>query len=111
MPPHLSTLPNELVLIIAEYLDYPSEVYALLRCASEFYHLNALLYKLDAKSQGSYALNWTAKHGIEATASKALCALNRVQSRPTACALSTAAYYGHENIVALLCKHGVDLDE
>jgi hypothetical protein len=32
-------------------------------------------------------------------------------AKPPHGALSTAAYYGHENIVALLCKHGVDLDE
>ncbi|KAJ0418507.1 ankyrin repeat-containing domain protein [Aspergillus carlsbadensis] len=109
MPPHLSTLPDELVFIIAECLDCPSEVYALLRCARKFYHLNTLLYKMDAESQENSALRWAARHGIEATATNALCALS--PSELPHGALSIAAYYGHENIIALLCKHGVDLDE
>ncbi|KAL2787156.1 ankyrin repeat-containing domain protein [Aspergillus keveii] len=110
MPPNLSTFPDELVLIITEYLDYPSEVYALLRCARAFYHLNTLLYKVDAESQDRYALRWAAKHGIEATAAKVLCALKPGTKLPHG-VLSMAAYYGHEKIVALLCNDGADLDE
>ncbi|KAL3443138.1 ankyrin repeat-containing domain protein [Aspergillus insuetus] len=109
----LSDLPTEIIHLIASYLEYEYELYALSQVNREFHTLlNQELYRTNVrKGRGeSDALLWAAINGVESTALKAIAAGARVDPD----LLPVAAAYGQLGIVALVYKHsrgaGRDLD-
>ncbi|KAL3492143.1 ankyrin repeat-containing domain protein [Aspergillus germanicus] len=109
----LASLPTEIIHLIASYLEYEYELYALSQVNRDFHALlNQELYRTNVrKGRGeSDALLWAAIHGLESTAVKAIAAGARVDPD----LLPVAAAYGHLGIVALMYKHsrgaGRDLD-
>jgi hypothetical protein len=71
----LHLLPAEIILAIAKFLDYESEINALSHVNHRLHQLLIpYLYKLDFSNNGrsSQALIWATKHGIESTARKAI---------------------------------------
>ncbi|KAL4880455.1 hypothetical protein BJY04DRAFT_191308 [Aspergillus karnatakaensis] len=100
-----TNLPLELILHIVGFLDYKSELSAISRCSREFYEvLNSLSYTTSARNHDDYPLRWAAAHGVLPTAQKALVA----GIEPSTQILALACLYGHEEIVQLLCKCGVN---
>jgi ankyrin repeat protein len=109
----LYSLPTEIIHLIASYLEYEYELYALSQVNRDFHALlNQELYRTNVrKGRGeSDALLWAAIHGVESTALNAIAAGARVDPD----LLPVAAAYGHLGIVALVYKHsrgaGRDLD-
>lgn len=128
----LNRLPNELIYIIANHLDYVSNVNALARTSRRFcYLLNDTLYGKNAWSIAGPALQWAAERGDVSKASQllehgahpdlltdeevdglqALAMLDEryapkdFEKRPP---LSTAALHGHLDVVNLLLEKGAD---
>ncbi|RAK77861.1 ankyrin, partial [Aspergillus fijiensis CBS 313.89] len=106
-------LPVELIDAIADLVDYESEINALARTNKDLREvLNRRLYKHNVRHGDSTALAWgiahhsieTVKLILEAGASPHECD-RRMDWRP----MALAVYEGQEDIVRLLCEHGVDL--
>ncbi|KAL2840208.1 hypothetical protein BJY01DRAFT_250123 [Aspergillus pseudoustus] len=111
MPLSFSDLPPEIILSIADFLDYQSEINALSQCGHSLYELlNPVFYSNDARFTNSYALRWAAWRGVEAMALKALQFLEP-RTKPENKVLALAALYGHGNLVDLFCKLGLDLEK
>lgn len=109
----LCTLPTEIILHVANCLDYEYEINALSRVNRQFHQLlNAELYKANVRNGRGYgdALLWVAVHGVESTLAEVLAAGSRLDS----VLLPVAAAYGQSTIVKRLCEHRhckeVDLD-
>ncbi|CAI7581673.1 unnamed protein product [Penicillium glandicola] len=80
----LFTLPNELLLVIAEILDSEKDINAFARTSRDCYILlNPFLYAYNVRQRQGSALHWAATQG------------QSIRS-------------GHANIVALLLAHGAD---
>ncbi|KAL3458123.1 hypothetical protein BJX64DRAFT_292483 [Aspergillus heterothallicus] len=107
----LSKLTPELILIITDYLDLHCEINAVSQCTRRIYQLlNQIFYTVDARLTEGHFLLWAAANGIESTAFKAIRAL-KPGTRAITYALTVATYHAHENIVELLCKQEISLDE
>ncbi|RAL07967.1 uncharacterized protein BO97DRAFT_327451, partial [Aspergillus homomorphus CBS 101889] len=64
----LNRLPQELVLMVAEYLETERDFNSLVRTSKESHDiLNHHLYRHNSKHHNSSALHWAAEHGNEAT--------------------------------------------
>lgn len=116
----LSSLPSEIILHVADSLDYEYEINALSRVNRHFHRLlttelyKATVHRANA-AQGSgnananaNALLWVAVHGVEQTFPKLLAAGSRLDS----VLLPVAAAHGQDTIVKLLCehRHGAEVD-
>lgn len=105
-------LPNELIFLIAHYMDDEYATNALLQTNKRLYALlNKSLYTANARSPHPSALEWAARHGQVQTARYAL----KAGISPTQywegdwLPLASACIYGHLDVVRLLVQHGVDL--
>lgn len=69
----LLSLPNELLLLIAEYLSYSWDVSVFSQINRRLYDLlNAYVYQHNIRYFDSYVLSWAAQYGSEITARKRL---------------------------------------
>ncbi|OJJ98125.1 hypothetical protein ASPACDRAFT_62375 [Aspergillus aculeatus ATCC 16872] len=109
----IAKLPVELIKDIADLVEYESEINALARTNKHLHEvLNPRLYKHNVHHGDSTALAWGITHHsmktvmliLEAGASPHECD-PRMDWRP----MALAVYEGQEDIVRLLCEHGVDL--
>ncbi|KAL4802589.1 ankyrin repeat-containing domain protein [Aspergillus unguis] len=106
-PTSLSTLPSELLLTVADHLDYTSDILYLSLANRRLYNeLNSLIYTRDARLEDSYALQWAAKSGNETVVRNAL----NAGAKPTPELLALAVYHGQESIVKLLSEEQVDIN-
>ena len=102
----LSSLPREIVLIIADYLD-DGEINALTCTNSQVYDfLNRYLYRGDVTRPQSKSLSWAAELGVEGTIKQAIYAGGHFNPIPRSfhTALQLAANYGHVHLVELLLE-------
>ena len=102
----LSSLPREMILIIADYLSHKG-INTLACTNSQVYNfLNRHLYRGDVTRPRSKSLHWAAEHGVEGTIKQAICAGGHLNTIPESfhTALQLAAYYGHVHVVELLLK-------
>lgn len=112
----LNSLPNELLLSVADNLDRHSDINAFARSSRRLYGLlNKILYRLNNVHTGRRpALLWAAERGREATAQFALDGGWNVDikkedpERPTA--LHVACAKGHLSIVSLLISRGASIN-
>lgn len=107
----LSSLPVEILLHIAKFLDYEYEINAFSRVNRHFHRLlTAELYKANFRNGSVHgnALFWAAMNGVESTFRNLLAAGSRLDSA----LLPLAAAYGQDTIVKILCehRHGPDVD-
>jgi ankyrin repeat protein len=108
----LLTLPNELLLIIAEHQDSQHDKNALARTNHRCHGLlNHHLYAYNAKHHAGSALHWGASHGLIRTVQVSLqqgadveSRDDRTDSRP----LIESTRLDHADIVALLMEHGAN---
>lgn len=105
----LLLLPNDLLLYISGFLESQTDINAFARTGCQFFSLiNRDLYLYNARKYKSSALLWTAEHGQEATAKRAI-AYVMSPSRTIQAALVKASKHGNEAIVKLLLSNaGVD---
>lgn len=69
----MSNLPNELIIVVAEFLVKTADINALAQVNSRFYHLlNGYLYRHNSKYNGGSALVWATKRNNISTARKAV---------------------------------------
>lgn len=108
---HLSDLPNELVILIGEFLDDEYCINALLqRCRRFYLLLNHSIYQFNVRYSHACSLEWAAKNGYEATARYAL----EAGASPNAThyedwlPMALACIHGHEAVVRLLLDYGVN---
>ncbi|KAL4877128.1 ankyrin repeat-containing domain protein [Aspergillus karnatakaensis] len=100
-------LPPEIILEIVEWLDYAYEINNLTRTNHSFYPLlNPLLYTRYSQGRDHFALLWAVSHGADAAVRKLL----EAGEEPSLSAMLIAASFGHEKVVALLHKEGVDIN-
>ncbi|PGH17926.1 hypothetical protein AJ79_00825 [Helicocarpus griseus UAMH5409] len=108
---HLTTLPVELILIIAKHITSERVINALSRTNRQLNDiLTPFLYDHNAKRPRGKrsALLWASEHGRETTARKALEARKSLTAKKP---LLVAGQKGHHGIVKLLLeKDGVDLE-
>jgi ankyrin repeat protein len=65
----LLRLPNELLLLLATFLEAERDINSLCQTNSQLHTLlNPCLYQHNSINHGSFALQWAAKHGNQATA-------------------------------------------
>ncbi|CAG8900252.1 unnamed protein product [Penicillium egyptiacum] len=107
----MSDLPNEIVALIAEFLDDEYCINALLQTCRKFsLLLNPSLYKFNVRYSHACALEWAAKNGYEATTRYTL----EAGASPNAThyeewlPMALACIHGHEVVVRLLLDHGVN---
>ena len=110
----LLSLPNELLLFIAENLTSERDISAFTQTNLRLHTLlNVYLYCYNTQWGGSSALLWAAKHGQKTTAQKSLDSAADIQTNPSCVrkALFLAVNHGHEAVVELLlAEDGVDLN-
>ncbi|KAL1970529.1 hypothetical protein VTN77DRAFT_4173 [Rasamsonia byssochlamydoides] len=132
----LLALSNELLLLIAKYLQSQADINAFMQTNSRPYHLlNTYLYRYNVQYGHSSALLWGAEHGHETTIQKSLREGADVRWKSNYESLvqpvyfmgrwmrtlrshgdfkkhpiSSAAAQGHNAIVELLLDHGADPD-
>lgn len=104
-------LPNELLLLIGEFLDDEYCLNTFLQTCRRLYSiLHHSLYEFNVRHSHACALEWAAKNGSEATARYTL----EAGASPHAAyyeewlPMALACIHGHEAIVRLLLDHGVD---
>lgn len=115
------SLPNEIIIEIAENLDKEQDIYCFIRVSRRLYNLiDKYLYCHNIKHRGSSALLWAAEHDRESTARKLLhlgadvnikaqkAKSNESRPRPGLTPLYLAAEKGHLAIVKLLLEVGAD---
>ncbi|RDW64333.1 uncharacterized protein DSM5745_09744 [Aspergillus mulundensis] len=103
----LSSLPAELILMIAEFLEYENQINNFSRVSCRFYHLlNPFLYRHDVVSGSRLALRWASTHGQEPVVQKAL----KAGATPTVYDAASAACNGHDHLLKLFIERGVDLN-
>jgi ankyrin repeat protein len=107
----MSDLPNEIVALIAEFLDDEYCINALLQtCRKLSLLLNHSLYTFNVRCSHACALEWAAKNGYEATTRYTL----EAGASPNAThyeewlPMALACIHGHEVVVRLLLDHGVN---
>ncbi|KAL4794111.1 hypothetical protein BDV19DRAFT_365518 [Aspergillus venezuelensis] len=102
----LSSFPTELVVLIASFLDYQSEVNALSRVSHYYYDiLNPVLYKNIARDDKNDIFKRAVEAGVDAVALEAVTLKTfRARIKPTIESITTAISHGHERIVALMCE-------
>lgn len=102
-------LPFEIIQHIISFLDYESELNAILRTNRALYdRLNGLLYQRDAGHEKPRALCWAAAHGSVTATEKALTMSLGDGNQPLDEALAIAAARNSETVVRLLVEHGAD---
>ncbi|KAL3485012.1 ankyrin repeat-containing domain protein [Aspergillus germanicus] len=109
MATSLSSLPPEIILTIAKFLDYESEINALSQVNHRFHELlDDYLYKVDfrAEDHSSKTLLWATTHGGESAARKAI----KAGARPGDVHLATAAAHGNDGLVTLFHDHGAKVN-
>lgn len=101
----LLTLPSELLLFVANFLEVDGDIDSLAKTNKDVYSLlNPYLYRRNSLKSGSSALLWAAQGGNEATARRCISegvnvgAIDGVDRTP----LSWAAQNRHEAVVNLL---------
>ncbi|CAI7662755.1 unnamed protein product [Penicillium pancosmium] len=111
--PHFLDLPAELIHMISEFLDDEYSINYLLQTNRRLFTLlNPALYLYHAQSPLPTALEWAAGHGFERTVRYALDAgisPNKAYNQDWL-PLALACIHGHEGVVRILLKHGVDLN-
>lgn len=111
--PQFLDLPTELIHIISGFLDDDYTINCLVQTNRRLFTLlNPALYLHHAQSEDPIALEWAARHGFERTARYALEAgisPNEFHDEKWL-PLPLACIYGHEGVVRILLKHGVDFD-
>lgn len=110
-----SRIPNEILLCIAEELEFPWDLNSFTQVNHSFHAtLNRYLYQRNIKEWHSSALGWAAEHGIESTARRMLdegaspsCDQN-CESSPDHDPLAMAARNGNDSLVQLLLERGAN---
>ncbi|KAJ5115998.1 hypothetical protein N7456_000346 [Penicillium angulare] len=107
----LSNLPNELLVLVAEFVDDEFSINALLQTCKRFPPLlNPCLYELNVRYSHSCALEWGAKNGYEATVRRSL----QAGASPSSAhyepwvPMALACIHGHEAVVRVLLEYGVN---
>ncbi|CAG8908526.1 unnamed protein product [Penicillium egyptiacum] len=112
--PDFLLLPNEVLLLVANFLERETDINSLAKTNRRFYSpLNPYLYRRNSLQSGSSALLWAAQEGMAATARTCVLeganveAINSHGRTP----LFQAAVEGHEEVLKLLLETGrVDVD-
>jgi ankyrin repeat protein len=108
----LIELPDELLLLIAEFLESESDISSLVRASARLYNtLSGHLYQNNIKSHASWALIWAAEHGNEATARLMIdngADVNTLIHNETP--LIVASRRKHEGVVRLLLDENADVN-
>ncbi|GIK04399.1 hypothetical protein Aspvir_008482 [Aspergillus viridinutans] len=112
----LLSLPNELLEIISENLQFECDLNALAKANRALYNLlNPCLYRFNVLQKGSSAVSWAAERGRPETLQKLIqegANLNiRVDNHALAQPLLTAAMEGHIEVVKVLLDHGIPPDQ
>ncbi|KAJ5387078.1 hypothetical protein N7509_009619 [Penicillium cosmopolitanum] len=111
--PQFQDLPTELIHMISEFLDDEYAINSLLQTNRRLFTLlNPALYLHHAQYPLPIALEWAARHGFERTVRYALDAgisPNQAYEQEWL-PLALACIHGHEGVVRILLKHGVDLN-
>ncbi|KAJ5162699.1 uncharacterized protein N7500_004529 [Penicillium coprophilum] len=107
----VSRLPVELVIYIATFFEYDSDLNSFLRTSKFFYRLmNDSLYRHNVLYFGSSALEWAARNGVERTVRMSL----EAGALPSACVdeewqpMALAAAHGHDKVVKIFLDLGLD---
>jgi ankyrin repeat protein len=112
----LLSLPNELIEIIAETIQFECDLNALAQTNQSLYNLlNPYLYRFNVQQRGSSAVSWAAERGRPETLQKLIqegANLNiRVDNHALSQPLLTAAMEGHIGVVKVLLDHGIPPDQ
>lgn len=108
----LGRLPLEILLLVAENLEQPRDIYALLKTSRRFVHLLTPLLHKAAILDGDPALIWASKHGHEFLVRLLLeqgVDINVKDEFYNLTSLHEAIMYGHEAIAKLLIENGIDI--
>lgn len=112
----LLSLSNELLLEIASYFKYDSDINALMQTTGRLYYLlNTYLYRHNFRYFESSAIEWAIRNGVVPVVQRMLdegvpinhCIMN---SGLEWSELDLAVHHGHENVVKLLLERGADPD-
>ena len=112
----LLSLSNELLLEIASYFKYGSDINALMQTTGRLYYLlNTYLYRHNIRYFESSALEWAICNGVVTVVERMLdegVPLNHgiPYSGLVYSQLDLAVHHGHENVVKLLLERGADPD-
>ncbi|CAG8888450.1 unnamed protein product [Penicillium egyptiacum] len=108
----LLSLPNELLLAIAETQDCQKDINAFARTSRRcFTLLNPFLYAYNVRQHQGSALHWAARQGQLRTAQESLRQGTEIELRDRKTRklpLIQSVHCGHADIVALLLAHGAD---
>lgn len=108
----LYNFPLELILLVAENLERPRDINALLKTSRRFVHLLTPLLHKAAVQNRMPALVWASKHGHELLVKLLLeqgCDINVKSEFYNLTSLHEAIMYGHEAIARLLIENGIDI--
>ncbi|KAI2681643.1 hypothetical protein DTO027I6_4830 [Penicillium roqueforti] len=108
----LLSLPNEILLAIADNQDCEKDINAFARTSGRCYILlNPFLYAYNVREHQGSALHWAATQGIVRAAQESLQQGAEIESRDWETQnppLILAAYYGHADMVTFLLAQGAD---
>ncbi|KAL2827458.1 ankyrin repeat-containing domain protein [Aspergillus pseudoustus] len=110
-----ATLPAELLLQVAAYIDSDSDLNSAIRtCGWLYITLDGYLYNRQDKASATAALFWASEHGISSTARRFInigANFNATKDEGGLTPLMLNAQKGHENLVALLLSlPGINLN-
>jgi ankyrin repeat protein len=113
----LLSLGNDVILLIADYLESERSINALVRTNRRLYlFLNGYLYRynvVNARSTEWSALHWAARHGQERSVAESIAQGGELESKEVKYGrtpLCQAAENGHKAVVKVLLKAGADFE-
>lgn len=110
----LLTLSNELLLEVANYLEWDSDINAFMQVSGRTYYLlSQRLFWHNVFWSESTAFEWALYRGYASVVEKALDAgaWTNIDYKPFSGPLEVAIHYGYADVVKVLLERGVDIDE